>query len=92
MVSEGSNDEPLNLVATAAAASQRRRAGPAVAEAHDVHGGLVPPVEHQHHQHVPQLVTGAQVVELACRGRQRKGLRMLNTVCVYVCMRVRVRA
>lgn len=31
---------------------------------HDVDGGLVPPVEHQNHQNVPQLVTGTEVVQL----------------------------
>lgn len=39
--------------------------GLAVSEPHDVHGRLVPPVEHQDYQHVPHLVTGAQVVQLA---------------------------
>lgn len=34
-------------------------------EVHDVHGGLMPPVKHGHHQDVPQLVAGAKVVQLA---------------------------
>lgn len=42
-------------------------------EAHDVHGGLVPPVKHRHHQNVPQLVAGAQVVELTWGGRRGEG-------------------
>lgn len=33
-------------------------------ESHDVHSRLVPPVEHQHHQDVPHLVTGTHVVQL----------------------------
>lgn len=41
------------------------RAGPAVPEVHDVNGRLMPPVEHHNHQYVPQLVAGAQVVQLA---------------------------
>lgn len=41
----------------------------AVSEAHDEHGGLMPPVKHQHHQEVPQLVAGTNVVHLACRQR-----------------------
>lgn len=69
----------LNLVAVAVA-NRNHRARPAMPEAHDVYSGLVPPVEHQHHQHVPQLVAGAQVVELAYRRRQRKGLCMANGV------------
>lgn len=36
----------------------------AVSVACDVDGSLVPPVEHQHHQNVPQLVTGTKVVQL----------------------------
>lgn len=40
-------------------------AGPAVPELHDVNSRLMPPVKHQHHQHVPHLVAGAQVVQLA---------------------------
>lgn len=66
----------LNL---AAATDRNHRAGPAVSEAHDVQGSLVPPVEHQHHQHVPQLVAGTQVVELAYGRRQGK-------MCVFVCV------
>lgn len=40
-------------------------AGLAVSEPHDVDGRLVPPVEHEDHQHVPHLVTGTHVVQLA---------------------------
>lgn len=39
--------------------------GLAVSEVHDVHSGLMPPVEHHHHQDVPHLVAGAQIVQLA---------------------------
>lgn len=42
-------------------------AGLAVSVRHDETGRLVPPVKHQHQQQVPQLVAGAQVVELSCR-------------------------
>ena len=35
-----------------------------MSEAHDVDGRLVPPVEHQHHQDMPQLVAGPHVVHL----------------------------
>lgn len=41
-------------------------AGVAVPVVGDEEHRLVPPVEHQNHQHVPQLVTGTQVVQLAC--------------------------
>lgn len=41
------------------------RARPAVPEVHDVYGCLMPPVEHHHHQYVPHLVAGTQVVQLA---------------------------
>lgn len=42
-------------------------AGLAVSVRHDETGRLMPPVKHQHQQQVPQLVAGAQVVELTCR-------------------------
>lgn len=42
--------------------------GLAVPEVHDVHGGLMPPVEHEHHQDVPQLMAGSKVVHLTCSG------------------------
>ena len=42
-------------------------AGVAVSVGHDEDGGLVPPVEHQHQQHVPHLVAGAHVVQLTWR-------------------------
>lgn len=39
-------------------------AGLAVAKVHYGHGSLVPPVKHQHHQDVPQLMTGTKVIQL----------------------------
>lgn len=35
-----------------------------MSEVHDVYCGLVPPIKHDHHQYVPHLVAGAQVVQL----------------------------
>lgn len=67
--------------AGSSAADGPRRARSAVPEVHDVHGGLVPPVEHQHHQDVPHLVAGAQVVQLTWEERPRPG-----GVYVYVYM------
>lgn len=40
-------------------------AGLAVSVLHDVHHGLVPPVQHHHRQDVPDLVTRAEVVQLS---------------------------
>lgn len=58
-------------------------AGPAVPELHDVNSRLMPPVKHQHHQHVPHLVAGAQVVQLAW---ERKGeTNALNNARIYLC-------
>lgn len=47
------------------AAAGPGRAGLAVPEVHDVFSCLMPPVKHHHHQYVPHLVAGAQVVQLA---------------------------
>lgn len=44
--------------------------GLAVPEVHDVHGGLMPPIEHEHDQDVPQLMTGSKIVHLTCTGRK----------------------
>lgn len=40
-------------------------AGLIVSEVHDVDGSLVPPIEHDHHQHMPELMTGTKIVQLA---------------------------
>lgn len=73
------------------AAADHRWAGLAVSEAHDVHGGLMPPVEHQHHQDVPHLVAGAQVVQLACRGGTTSECQMPNVVFKRTCSTTNVR-
>lgn len=36
-----------------------------MSEVHYDQSGLMPPVKHHHHQYVPKLVTGTQVVHLA---------------------------
>lgn len=47
---------------------------------HDVHCGLVPPVQHHHCQDVPHLVARAEVVQLACGGEQgHSGIQLLNS-------------
>lgn len=38
---------------------------------HDVDSGLVPPVEHDDHQYMPELVTGTKIVQLACEDRKQ---------------------
>lgn len=47
------------------------RTGLAVSVLHDVHCGLMPPVQHHHCKDMPHLVTRAEVVQLACG--QEKG-------------------
>lgn len=47
------------------AAAGPARARLAVPEVHYVYSCLMPPVKHHHHQYVPHLVTGSQVVQLA---------------------------
>lgn len=45
---------------------------------HDVHCGLVPPIQHHHCQDVPHLVARAEVVELACGGEQGHGVQCVQ--------------
>lgn len=47
-------------------------------EVHDMNGGLMPPVKHHHHQNVPHLVAGAQIVELTWEERAREAVRGLR--------------
>lgn len=42
----------------------------AVSEVHDVHSRLMPPVKHNHHEYVPHLVAGTQVVQLTWKERK----------------------
>lgn len=60
------------------AAAGPRRARSAVPEVHDMNGGLMPPVKHHHHQNVPHLVAGAQVVQLTWEERPRQGGEVEN--------------
>ena len=65
-------------------------AGVAVSVGSEEEYGLVPPVEHQHHQHVPQLMAGTQVVQLACgcthtHTHNYKQIPLLNTHVTNIC-------
>ncbi len=60
------------------------RAGLIVSVLHDVDSGLAPPVEHDHHQHMPELVTGSKIVQLACEDRYKKWGKYLFWQCINV--------
>lgn len=67
-------------------------AGLAVSVLHDVHCGLVPPVQHHHCQDVPHLVARAEVVQLACGGEQGHGVQLLNLATAHAVQSVCRRA
>lgn len=54
------------------------RTGLAVSVLHDVHYRLMPPVQHDHCQDMPHLVTGAEVVQLSCREQKGQAVKLVS--------------